>query len=552
MTEDESQGVAYSYVRFSTHKQELGDSLRRQLEMARDYCARHKLTLHETSYRDLGVSAFRRNNIERGALAAFIEGVKSGKVPAGSYLVMEQFDRLSRADVDVAVRLLLELVHAGIKLVTLVDEKVWDREAVKDIGNLILAIVWMSRANNESEAKSQRLKQMWGARKAAAIGGTAKRILTSECPRWLRPTDDKSGFEVIEDRVTSIKRVFELRIGGRGVVSIVTQANRENWPVPGKAETWHTSLVGRLLRNRALLGEYIPHTSDANGVRRPSSEPVSGYYPLVLDETTFMRAQAVADRRGQFPGRRDPSYKNWLQGLLRCSCGASMVRKNKNSLAQPNYARYYCSDRNRGITKCASASAGELESAVIYVVSAVAPQFFEGSKRMDDVKSECDVLEVELKAVKATVERFAEAIGDGQAAPKALLPKLRAAEARAGEIEKSLKLLRAEHADLEGDFDTVFANIAKQVQELSSLDARAQLREELSRVIKNIEVHEPAGYVVVHLRTDAYPALHPLRPDANLPEYAQPFLAKSHVEGFLYIEGGERVSSEELPKGDLT
>ena len=526
--------VAYSYVRFSTAKQELGDSLRRQVEMARAYCAKHDLHLHEESYRDLGVSAFKRRNVEKGALASFIEAVKSGKVSKGSYLVVEQFDRLSRADIDVAVRLLLELVHADIRVVTLVDEKVWDRDSVKDIGNLILAIVWMSRANNESAMKAERLSAVWGAKKKAAAEGTAKRIVTSECPRWLRPNADKTGFEVLDDRVGSIKRVFELRIGGRGVVSIVSQANKEGWPVPGKGDTWHTSLVGRILRNRALLGEYLPHVNTDDGKRQPSgAPPVRGYYPAVIDETTFLRAQAVADRRGKFPGRRDPSYKNWLQGLLRCGkCGSSMVRKNKDSKAQPEYARYYCSKRNRGVTMCAGANAKELEGAVIYVVSAVAPQFFDGSQRMEEVKAACDVLEVELKAATDRVERFVEAIGDGAAAPRSLAPKLRAAEAEVHEVEGRLRALRAERADLEGDFDSVFANIARQVQGLTTLDARAQLREELSRVIKHVEVHEPEGYIVVHLRTNSYPAVHALRPDVQLPDGFQAFQASNEVEGY--------------------
>ncbi|WP_338499429.1 recombinase family protein [Delftia tsuruhatensis] len=90
----EQRPIAYSYVRFSTTKQELGDSLRRQVQMAQDYCAEHNLDLHQDTYRDLGVSAFKRKNLEKGALASFIEGVNSGKIPRGSYLVIEQFGLL--------------------------------------------------------------------------------------------------------------------------------------------------------------------------------------------------------------------------------------------------------------------------------------------------------------------------------------------------------------------------------------------------------------------------------------------------------------------------
>lgn len=264
--------VAYSYVRFSTPGQLKGDSLRRQVEECEAYCRENGLELHPVSYRDLGVSAFKKKNIEKGALAAFIDAVKTGKIEKGSYLVIEQFDRLSRAEVDVALRLLLDLVHSGIVLVTLVDKKVWDKAAVKDIGNLILAIVFMSRANNESEMKADRIAKAWGKKKErAALTGE---LMTRECPRWLTVNADRTGFDAIPERVESIRKVFDLRINGFGISSIVSRANKEGWPAPGKssvqksgetaadfelrkteAPTWHTSTVGRLLKNRALLGE---------------------------------------------------------------------------------------------------------------------------------------------------------------------------------------------------------------------------------------------------------------------------------------------------------
>ena len=116
----EKKPIAYSYVRFSTSKQELGDSLRRQVDACEKYCEKNGLELHPVSYRDLGVSAFKRKNLEKGALFAFIQAVNAGKIEKGSYLIIEQFDRLSRADVSVALRLLLDLVAQGIVLVTLV------------------------------------------------------------------------------------------------------------------------------------------------------------------------------------------------------------------------------------------------------------------------------------------------------------------------------------------------------------------------------------------------------------------------------------------------
>jgi len=511
--------IAYSYVRFSTAKQELGDSLRRQVAMAEEYCAKKNLDLHPVSYRDLGVSAFKRKNLEKGALAAFIDAVKTGKVEKGSYLVIEQFDRLSRADLPTAVRLLLDLVQSGVILVTLVDEMVWDQEAIKDVGKLVLAIVFMSRANNESAAKALRLSAKW-AQKQLQAGQPGTRIVTSECPRWLLPNDDKTGFVIRADRVESIHRVFEMRIGGFGVVAIVNRANKERWPVPGTGDSWHTSLVGRLLHNRSLLGEYHPHKTDDAGQRVPVGDPVLNYFPVVLDEQTFLRAQAASDRKGKFPGRRDISYRNWLQGLLKCSCGQSFVRKNKQSSKQPGYARYYCTARNRGLTDCASLGAAEIEGAVISAVSLVAPQFWNGTARLEELTGLADVQQVDVSAAKQKRERFADAIGSSKAPIASLMQRLTVAEEELKNAEKALATTRAEISELSGDSDAVFANIVAAVKNVDSIDARAALREDLSRVLLKCVVDAKARVVDVYIRGESLPVHVPLSNKLELSEIA--------------------------------
>jgi len=520
MTESwEIQGempIAYSYVRFSTAKQELGDSLRRQVQMAKLYAEQNGLRLSERTFQDLGVSGFKQKNIKTGALSAFILAVKNGFVAPGSYLLIEQFDRLSRAEISVAFRLLLDLVEAGIIVVTLVDERVWNKETVDDITNVLTSVILMSRAHEESKAKSRRLASVWDEKKKHAV--ETGKILTSECPRWLTVNADKTAFIVLEDRVESIRKVFDLRIGGHGVVSIVNRANKEAWPAPGKGETWHTSLVGRLLKNRALLGEYQPYKHNAkDGTRVPAGDPVPRYYPAVLDEQTFLRAQAVSDRKGEFPGRRDVSYRNWLQGLLKCSCGHSFVRKNKQSAKQPGYARYYCTARNRGLTDCASLGAQEIESAVIHAVSTVAPHFWNGTSRLAELTAQADVQHVELTAAQGKRDRFAEAIGSSNAAIPALLQRLSAAQDEVDAAEKSLAETRAAMAELESDSDTVFENIVKAVRNVDSLDARAELREDLSRVLVKCVVDATAGTVAVYLRGEDVPVTVPLHLNAALP-----------------------------------
>lgn len=96
----------YPYVRFSTKRKAKDDSLARQVDRCRRQAAEHDLDLNETTFEDLGVSAFDRSKITRGALAAFMDAVEAGALERGSYLLVESLDQLSRVDVTEPVTLL--------------------------------------------------------------------------------------------------------------------------------------------------------------------------------------------------------------------------------------------------------------------------------------------------------------------------------------------------------------------------------------------------------------------------------------------------------------
>ena len=71
--------TVYSYLRFSRPEQIRGDSQRRQLDKSREWAERNNLALDESLHlRDLGVSAFRGRNAERGASPCFSNALKQG------------------------------------------------------------------------------------------------------------------------------------------------------------------------------------------------------------------------------------------------------------------------------------------------------------------------------------------------------------------------------------------------------------------------------------------------------------------------------------------
>src|SRR5262245_15937343 len=118
-----SEYVAYSYVRFSSAKQAEGDSLRRQTADAEAWCKRNGVHLDTgVTLHALGQSEYsgdHRRNPDRNALALFLRMVEGGRVPRGSFLIVESLDRLTREHIRPALTLLLNLIEAGIRVIQL-------------------------------------------------------------------------------------------------------------------------------------------------------------------------------------------------------------------------------------------------------------------------------------------------------------------------------------------------------------------------------------------------------------------------------------------------
>jgi DNA invertase Pin-like site-specific DNA recombinase len=162
---------AYSYIRMSTDIQLKGHSRQRQLEQSAAYAKEHNLELADDNLlEDIGVSAFQGDNLREGALGKFLEAIGKGLVPKGSYLIVESLDRLSRQEITKSLSLFLDITKAGINLVTLQDQRLY-RAGQAQLDDLIVSLVIMSRAHEESALKSQRVGAAWSNKRAHARKG---------------------------------------------------------------------------------------------------------------------------------------------------------------------------------------------------------------------------------------------------------------------------------------------------------------------------------------------------------------------------------------------
>src|SRR5277367_5748291 len=208
---------AYSYLRMSTDLQLKGDSRRRQLESSRAYAEEHGLSLaDDAQLEDIGVSAFRGANVRDGALGQFLLAVERGDVARGSYLLVESLDRLSREQVRVALSLFLRIGQAGITLVTLMDGRI-HRPEDTDIGGLMMSLVSMNTAHEESQKKSVRVGAAWKNKRLLAASG---KPMTARCPGWLRLSSDRTRYEIDPDRADIVRGIFRDYVDGVGMYTV--------------------------------------------------------------------------------------------------------------------------------------------------------------------------------------------------------------------------------------------------------------------------------------------------------------------------------------------
>ncbi len=337
----------YSYVRFSTPDQLRGDSLRRQRKLSEEYAEKHGLELDQTlSLKDLGISAFKGEHRTRGELGVFLDLVKKGRVPKGSVLLVESLDRLSREQVLEAFDQFREIIRCGVKIVTLADNMEYSEETLNaNIGQLMISLTIMSRAHEESLMKSKRLSAAWEAKR----GRIAEKKLTGICPAWLRLNEDWTKYEKIAERCRAVKRIYEMKLTGKGNERIAQELNKSNVAAWRSKNGWYVSYIQKILNTRAVIGEYQPHRM-VNGKREPVGDPIPDYFPRVVTDELFYRVQEQM-RRNRFHVGRTGHLHNLFARLIRCGyCNSSMQVLHKGP--PPKGGTYLVCDRAKRKAGC--------------------------------------------------------------------------------------------------------------------------------------------------------------------------------------------------------
>ena len=301
--------VAYSYIRFSSKKQEVGDSLRRQIALSEKYCADHGWKLSEKSYRDLGISAFKLG-AKRASLEDMLTAVQQGHIQRGSVIIIEQIDRLSRAGIAHTQDVIKSILRFGVEIVSIEDNLHLTSASLNDLASVMQIALAADLSHRESAKKSERLLQAKGAQRAQAAQG---KPINKRLPLWLERTE--TGYALDAERAAIVRTMIDMRLRGNGYHNICKHLTAIN-ALPDRAKSWTQPTIRNILANPALYGAY------AAGITQPDrtvliTQITENYYPALITKDVFNQLQGLKQK----PGKRGTAeiYSNPLRGVAKCA-----------------------------------------------------------------------------------------------------------------------------------------------------------------------------------------------------------------------------------------
>jgi len=369
----------YSYVRFSHKKQELGTSFARQSDI-QHFVEKHNLIV-DTKLEDLGVSAFRGKNSQKGQLGDFIDLVENGLIEENSILLIENFDRLSRQKVIKSTQIFINLLNRGVDIAVLDTGKIYSKNTLLS-SDFFIAVIEFERANAESARKSDFTSAAWNIHRSEMRNN--KSVKTKKTPSWIgvsgvvkaRPGDEPARFFIIENEARKIRKIFELALF-KGLSETARAVNE--WLEPDEKK-YSIHQIQYLLKNKKVIGEHQPmkfHESESGEMKlMPEGPTIYDYYPAIIDKEIFEEVQEKILGRKPFSGRFNKSRLNIFQGFITCyHCAGTIRYMDKSSTERSNKHYFVCTNSMSG--KCV------LGKRLTYNASEAMQFFFEKTDRLN-------------------------------------------------------------------------------------------------------------------------------------------------------------------------
>lgn len=480
----------YIYIRFSTPKQEKGSSEARQLEACRKFIAERGWTEVEV-IADLGRSAWKGDHLTKGHLGKFRQRIDDGEIPAGSIIVVENLDRLSRQKARVTQRWVEDVCDKGIKIATVAGGKVYDAANLNDNLLSLLEVLFIAEGSNRYvENLVTRVKGSYEDRlKQARIDNTA---IGTVGPAWLKAVGKRPNvvWEPIPERVKLVREMFDLTVAGQAPWAIARLFNeRPNCPSFSGGK-WERTYIVKVLRSPAVEGDYVVGEGKNS---KPTGEVLHGYYGLdpVVPLEIIHQARAMLDRRRRGSGRNSGAVNNLFGQKIRCAyCKGRMMLVGYQS----RYLTCYEAARGNGCDHRTSYKYRPFEKAALDAVLHLAldERFFRQAQKSNHLTAE--IADVE-RAIRQANEKAENAYDMWERTKSQIADRrFQEAQARVNELVAELAKLNDEltkaqgAATAEAHLERVFAvkDALTHPQDDVRLPARLRVSEALRNIIDGI------------------------------------------------------------------
>ena len=502
-TKTQEKPTAYSYIRFSSAEQSLGDSKRRQVEKTIEYCNQNNLNLSNDTFYDEGISGFRGKNKIIGELARFLNLCKSNKIKNGSYLLCEHIDRISREKLWDAFGTVQKILNEGIVLVTLNDGKKYSKQVLNQT-DMITLMFSMFQSNEESSKKQERIQAVWKNKRNQIKNGNIVKL--SQIPHWLEKS--KTG-EIIknESKSNTVIMIFDMfvnqKIGTNGIHKIL---NKDNVPLISnkkKSKQWHKSYIVKILKNKSVTGYthfYTVNENEETNKKQRTLVPESlvEIYPRLISDEMFEEAQIKLKDSTRYNKGRIGLVNVFSPQILRCArCNNGMIIVSKA--------------KNEKWVKCKSYNDGlGCDNSFGYPYDEMEKSFFSNVKEIDFSKAFDDNnFNSEISNLNIKIERVTTQIINCEQKISNLLDSISMLNGRSKDIaikkvnenENEIETYKKEIIDLRIKKENIESTVRQplSLQKLIlSLDDEDKNKSEIKRLQIKQLIHEQVDYIKVY------------------------------------------------------
>lgn len=517
--------ILYKYIRFSSIQQAKGSSFARQNARLEKYAAENGFEIDDSlDLRDFAKSGFHGINkeIDQG-LGRFIAAIDKGLIPTdgSAYLAVEQFDRISREDIDKAQDLFKSILRKNVNIITLMDGKIYTKKSLSNFMEVLYSLFLMEQAHQESLKKSDRIKGAYQTKikKLKELAAEQKQILeewnkkkigekpeplinqiqfSSQIPCWIdQKIEIINGrkfrkFVLNEEKAEIIRYALSLLNDDNGYMNVANQLNKEGIPRIDfnskrkrgvRSNIWTNRAVNEFVNSDAIFGDlalyenffgekeiaYEDIKTTKKVSKRKHIENIPNYYPAVMDKKIIMglRARANSKKKGRISGRT--TTNNLFQNMLFCGkCGDSMhLIQTKRETKQGSYQRFYLvcySARHKACNSKMFPYSQFEDQAVKYLISPVnTAELNEEGKAIEKKRQErLLILKGEIEEINQRIEDFKNEIKTNKSI------KLTVAATIISELENDIAVKQSKIAELEEQTEKL--HDALQVGDISKFD----------------------------------------------------------------------------------